>query len=151
MSHVSLTLWSSPLRCVMMIGTGQFLQAEDDLLQRLHVGDLVQGRRLEFAQEGADGGGIEALGDGSQTIDAPRSRFKHVQDFLLHGHIADQLGLIHAAVLAQDVTVERRSDRSFHLQDPRIEVVASGAVRAVSVSGRGMTITRNRAARPVAI
>ena len=89
------------------------------------------------------------MGDRSQTIDAARSRFKHAQDSLLHSRITDQLGLIDAAMLAQDVTVECRANRGFHLQDPRVEVVVDAAVIAVDVSIKSMAIARNRNARPV--
>src|SRR5262249_47425846 len=72
------------------------------------------------------------------------------QDFLLHGNLADQLRLIHAAVLAQDVTVEYRANRRLHLQDPCVKLIAGDAVSAIRY-GKGMAIVRSRDARPVGL
>jgi hypothetical protein len=88
------------------------------------------------------------VGNRSQSAEAARSRFQYAQDFLLHGNLSDQLRLIHAAVLAQDIMVECRANRGLHLQDPCVKLIASDAGRAIR-HGRGMAVVRSPDARPM--
>ena len=73
--------------------------------------------------------GSSRFGDGFQTIDSPCNRLQHLEDFPLDAGVANQLWLVHAAVLAEDAAIEGRANSLFHTQNALIEVVGLGSGR----------------------
>src|SRR5271157_1960309 len=75
------------LGCVVLVGTGEFFEAEDHVLQGLHVRYLAYVRGLELSQQRLDGLRVEPFGDGVQSRNAACCGFEHLQDGSLDGGI----------------------------------------------------------------
>src|SRR5271157_1231313 len=132
------------LGCVVLVGTGEFFEAEDHVLQGLHVRYLAYVRGLELSQQRLDGLRVEPFGDGVQSRNAACCGFEHLQDGSLHGGILDQLRLVDAPVLAKHVAVQHCADSLFHAQNARIQIVAVASARAAfPVSGVSVAIAGN--------
>src|SRR5271157_4229238 len=132
------------LGCVMLVGTGEFFEAEDHVLQGLHVRYLAYVRGLELSQQRLDGFRVEPFGDGVQSRNAACCGFEHLQDGSFHGGILDQLRLVDAPVLAQDVAVQQCANSLFQTLNARIEIVAVATARAAfAVSGASVAIAGN--------
>src|SRR5271157_6037255 len=129
------------LGCVVLVGTGEFFEAEDHVLQGLHVRYLAYVRGLELSQQRLDGLRVEPFGDGVQSRNAACCGFEHLQDGSLHGGILDQLRLVDAPVLAKHVAVQHGADNLFQAQNARIQIVAVASARAVfAVSGVSVAV-----------
>ncbi len=126
-SRASLPVFATQqfLCCVVLDGTGESFQPEDDMLQRLEVCDLVQWRCLELRKQRLDRVRIERFGNSFQPAQSSRCGFQHPQHFPFDGRIADQLWLVYPPVLPQDIAEESGTDGFLHLQNALIEVIAS--------------------------
>src|SRR5208337_3990811 len=132
------------LGCVVLVGASEFFEAEDHVLQGLHVRYLAERRGLQLGQKRLDGLRVEPFGDGVQSRNAACCGFEHLQDGSLHGGILDRLRLVDAAVLAKHVAVQHCADSLFHAQNARIQIVAVTSARAAfPVSGVSVAIAGN--------
>jgi hypothetical protein len=68
---------------------------------------------LELGQKRLDGLGIEPLSDGFQSRETACCGFEHLQDGSLNGGVTDQLRLVDAPALAQDVALQHCADSLF--------------------------------------
>src|ERR1035437_6385850 len=136
--------WHWCLGCVVLVGTGEFFEAEDHVLQGLHVRYLAYVRGLELSQQRLNGFRVEPFGDGVQSRNAACCGFEHLQDGSLDGGITDRLWLVDAAVLAKHVAVQHCADSLLQAHNARIEIVAVASVRAAfAVSGLSVAIAGN--------
>src|SRR5271157_656037 len=136
--------WQWCLGCVVLVGTGELFEAEDNVLQGFDVRDLVQRWGLQLGQKRLDGLRVEPFGDGVQPLNAACCGFEHLEDGSLHGGITDQPWLVDAAVLAKHVAVQHGADSLFQAQNARIEIVAVASTRAAfAVSGVSVAIAGN--------
>src|SRR5271157_5341035 len=136
--------WQWCLGCVVLVGTGELFEAEDNVLQGFDVRDLVQRWDLQLGQKRLDGLRVEPFGNGVQSRNAACCGFEHLQDGSLHGGILDQLRLVDAAVLAQDVAVQHCADNLFQARNARIQIVAAASARAgFAVSAVSVAIAGN--------
>ena len=106
------------------VGTSEFFQPKDNMLEGLEVCNLVQWRRLQLHQCSLGGVWIHSFQDGFQTVNPACNRLQHLHHFLFYGYIADQLRLVDPPVPPQDVPVERSSDDFLHPQNALIKLVA---------------------------
>ena len=86
----------------MLVGTGEFFEAEDHVLQGFDVRDLVQRWDLQLIEQPLHRIRVEPLGNSFQTVQTAGCRLQHLQDLLFDGCVSDQLRLIDAPVLPQD-------------------------------------------------
>src|SRR5664280_1816819 len=132
------------LGCVVLVRTGEFFEAEDHVLQGLHVRYLAYVRGLELSQQRLNGFRVEPFGDGVQSRNAACCGFEHLQDGSLHGGITDRLRLVDAPVLAKHVAVQHCADRLLQAHNARIEIVPVAPARAaLAVSGVSVPIAGN--------
>src|SRR5271157_3479824 len=96
--------WQWCLGCVVLVGTAEFFEAEDNVLQGFDIRDLVQRWDLQLIEQPLHRVRVEPLGDSFQTVQAARSGLQHLKDLPFDGCVADQLRLVGAPVLPQNAS-----------------------------------------------
>src|SRR5271157_1044180 len=66
--------WQWCLGCVVLVGTGEFFEAEDDVLQGFDVRDLVQRWDLQLIEQPLHRVRVEPLGNSFQTVQAAQQK-----------------------------------------------------------------------------
>ena len=77
------------LGCVVLVGTGEFFEAEDNVLQGFDVRDLVQRWDLQLIEQPLHRVRVEPLGNSFQTVQAARCGLQHLKDLPFDGCVAD--------------------------------------------------------------
>src|SRR5664279_2686050 len=79
----------SPLCRAVAIGTGEFFESEDDVLQGFDVRDLVQRWDLQLIEQPLHRVRVEPLGNSFQTVKSAGCGLQHLKDLPFDGCVAD--------------------------------------------------------------